>query len=113
MCCWTAVCWNRTGYMELCCVFVLTEGALVQGRMGERSEDVLLDSCLLEQDRIYGVKVCVCVLTEGVLGQWRMGEWGEDVLLDSCLLEQDRIYGVMFCMCIDRGCVGTGENGGV
>jgi hypothetical protein len=48
-----------------------------------------------------------------VLGQWRMGEWGEDVLLDSCLLEQDRIYGVMFCMCIDRGCVGTGENGGV
>jgi hypothetical protein len=35
--------------MELCCVCVLTEGALVQGRMGEGSEDELLDSYLLEQ----------------------------------------------------------------
>ena len=26
---------------------------------------------------------------------------------------QYRIYGVILCMCIDRGCVGTGENGGV
>ena len=67
MCCWTAVCWNRTGYMELCCVCVcvcvyvcvLTDGALVQGRMGERIEDMLLDSCMLEQDRIYGVIFCV------------------------------------------------------
>jgi len=52
---------DRTGYMELCSVCVLTEGALVQGRMGEQSEDVLLDSCLLEQDRIYGVMLCVCI----------------------------------------------------
>jgi hypothetical protein len=61
MCCWTAVCWNRTGYIELCYVCVLTEGALGQGRMGEWSEDVLLDSCLLEQDRIYGVMFCMCI----------------------------------------------------
>ena len=55
MCCWTAVCWNMTGYMELCSLCVLTEGVLGQGRMCEWSEDVLLDSCLLEHDRIYGV----------------------------------------------------------
>ena len=44
MCCWTAVCWNRTGYMELCCVCVLTEVVLGQGRMWDRIEDMLLDS---------------------------------------------------------------------
>ena len=38
---------DRTGYMELCCECVLTEGVLGQGRMWERREDVLLDSCLL------------------------------------------------------------------
>ena len=43
------------------CVCVLTEGVLVQGRMWERSEDVLLDSCLLEQDRIYGVMLFMCI----------------------------------------------------
>jgi len=32
--CWTAVCWNRTLYTELCPVSVLTEGVLGQGRMG-------------------------------------------------------------------------------
>ena len=36
--------------------------------MWERSEDVLLDSCLLEQDRIYGVMLCMCI-DRGVLGQ--------------------------------------------
>ena len=40
---------DRTGYMELCCVCVLTEGTLVHGRIMERSEDVLLDGCLLKQ----------------------------------------------------------------
>jgi len=59
--CWKAVCWNKTGYMELCSVCVLTEGVLGQGRMWECSEDVLLDSCLLEQDRIYGVMLCMCI----------------------------------------------------
>jgi len=61
MCCWTAVCWNRTGYMELCSVCVLTESELRHGRMGDWSEDVLLDSCLLEQDRIYGVMFSMCI----------------------------------------------------
>jgi hypothetical protein len=28
MCCWTAVCWNRAGYMQLCSVCVLAEVAL-------------------------------------------------------------------------------------
>ena len=58
---------NRTGYMGLCCVCVLTEGALVQGRMEERSEDMLLDRFSLEQDRIYGVIFCMC-LVEGAFG---------------------------------------------
>jgi len=66
MCCWTAVCWNRTGYMELCSVCVLTESVLRQGRMGDWSEDVLLDSCLLEQDRIYGVMLFMCIDRECV-----------------------------------------------
>ena len=61
MCCWKAFSWNRTGYVELCCVCVLTEGVLGQGRMWESSEDVQLDSCLMEQDRIYGVKFCMCI----------------------------------------------------
>jgi hypothetical protein len=52
-------------------------------------------------------------LTEGVLGQTRMWERSEVVLFDSCLLEQERLYGVMMCIFIDRGCVGTGKNGGV
>jgi len=47
--------------MELCSVCVLTDGALGHGRMGERSEEVLLDSCLLEQDRIYGVMLFMCI----------------------------------------------------
>ena len=55
MSCWTAVCWNRTGYIELCSVCVLTEGVLGQGRMWESCEDLLLESCLLEQDRTCGV----------------------------------------------------------
>ena len=46
--------------MELCCLCVLTEGVLVQGRMWEQSEYVLLDSCLLEQDRKYGVTLYKC-----------------------------------------------------
>ena len=29
--------------------------------MGERDEDVLLDSCLLEQERIYEVMFCMCI----------------------------------------------------
>ena len=40
---------DRTGYMELCSVCVLTEGTLVHERMRERSEDVLLGGCLLKQ----------------------------------------------------------------
>ena len=36
---------DRTGYMELCSVCVLTEGTLVYGRKRERSKDVLLDRC--------------------------------------------------------------------
>ena len=32
-----------------------------QGRMGEWSEHLLLDSFLLEQDRIYGVILCMCI----------------------------------------------------
>jgi hypothetical protein len=47
-------------------VCVLTEGVLVHGRMGEHSEDVLLDRCLLEQDRIYGVMFCMCIDIECV-----------------------------------------------
>jgi len=54
--------------MVLCCVCVLTEGVLRLWKMWERSEDVLLDSCLLEQDRIYGVMLCMCI-DRGVLGQ--------------------------------------------
>jgi len=111
MCCWTAVCWNKTGYMELCSVCVLTESVLVQGRMWEFSDDVLLGSFYWNRTGIMEL-YSVCVLTESVLVQWRMWESSEDVLLESCLLEQDRIYGVMLCMCIDRGCVGTGENVG-
>ena len=76
------------------CVCVLTEGVLGQGRMCEWSEDVLLDSCLLEHDRIYGVMFSMCV-DRGCVGTGRMWEWSEDVLLDSCLLEQDRIYGAV------------------
>jgi len=34
--------------------------------MGDWSEDVLLDSCLLEQDRIYGVMLCMCIDRECV-----------------------------------------------
>ena len=60
MSCWTAVCWNRTGYIELCSVCVLTEGVLGQGRMWECSEDVLLDR-FLELDRIYGVIFFMCI----------------------------------------------------
>jgi hypothetical protein len=37
--------------MELCCVCVLTEGVLGQGRIGEWSEDVLLDSLFLNQPK--------------------------------------------------------------
>ena len=47
--------------MELGSVCVLTEVVLGQGRMWEWSEDVLFDSCLLEQDRIYGVMFCMCI----------------------------------------------------
>ena len=64
---------------------VLTEVVLGQGRMGELGEDVLLDSCLLEQYRILELG-SVCVLKESVLGQGRMWEWSEVVLFDSCLL---------------------------
>ena len=39
----------------------IDRGCVGQGRMGERSEDVLLDSCLLEQDRIYGFMLCVSI----------------------------------------------------
>jgi len=45
----------------LCTICILTEGVLGQGRMWECSEDVLLDSCLLEQDRIDGVMFCMCI----------------------------------------------------
>jgi len=38
-----------TGESTLCSVCVLTEGALVQGRLMERNKDVLLDSCVLKQ----------------------------------------------------------------
>jgi len=48
-------------------VCVLTVGVLALGRMWECSEDVLLDSCILEQDRIYGVIFCMC-LDEGAFG---------------------------------------------
>jgi len=54
-------CWNRTGYIELGSLCVMTEGVLVKERMWEWSEDVQLDSCLLEQDRIYGVMFCMCI----------------------------------------------------
>jgi len=40
---------DRTGYIEICCVCVLTEGTLVQGKRRECSKVVLLDSCLLKQ----------------------------------------------------------------
>jgi len=52
-------------------------------------------------------------IERGCVGQGRLRERSEDVLLESFFLEQDRICGVMLCMCIDRGCFGTGENGGV
>ena len=41
--------------------------------MGEWSEDLLLDSFLLEQDRIYGVMFCMCI-DRGCIGtgnNWR------------------------------------------
>ena len=47
--------------MELCSVCVLTEGVVGQGRMWEWSEVVLLDSCMLEQESIYGVMMCIFI----------------------------------------------------
>jgi len=39
---------DRTGYMELCSVCVLTEGTLVHGRIRERSTDVLIGRLFIE-----------------------------------------------------------------
>ena len=47
--------------MELRSVCVLTEVVLEQGRMWEYSVDVLLNSCLLEHDRIFGVMFFMCI----------------------------------------------------
>jgi len=41
---------DRTGYMELCSVCVLTEGALVHGRIRERSEDVFWTAFFLKHN---------------------------------------------------------------
>ena len=51
----------------------IDRGCVGQGRMGERSEDVLLDSCLLEQDMIYGVMLCMCI-DRGCVGTGE--KWG-------------------------------------
>jgi len=40
---------DSTGYMEICCVCVLTEVMLVQWKTRECSKDVLLYICLLKQ----------------------------------------------------------------
>jgi hypothetical protein len=66
MCCWTAVFRNRTGYMELFSVCVLTDGVLGQGRMGERSE-MCCWSAVCWNRTGYVELCCVCVLTECVL----------------------------------------------
>ena len=71
--------------MELCCICLLTEGALVQGRCGSGVK-MCCWTVVCWNSRGYMELYCVCVLTEGVLGQGRMWEWSEDVLLDSCLL---------------------------
>jgi len=60
-----------TGYMEICCVCVLTQGTVVQGKIESAIKMCcLLDSCLLTQTKnqniqITGRTVCtVPVVTE-------------------------------------------------
>jgi len=39
---------DSTGYMEICCVCVLIQGTLVQGKIRECSEDVLIGQLFVE-----------------------------------------------------------------